>query len=333
MRLPTSSVKRLCVESPRRCAVPCLLLLTHWAPGDQACYSGYDCIDTVAEAIARTNGDAFTTSAAAVDVNSTNTSGIPAALELARASEVIVLVLGIDHTIEHEGIDRLDTRLPGQQELLAAKVLALGKPVVLVLCNGGALAIDDLIDGPLAIVEAFNLNVVGSKALALSLFGEHNRWGKLPITMYPHNYIQRQPMTNYDMAKPPGRTYKYYTGTPLFSFGFGLSYTNFSLACKIVKGANYTYTCTVTNEGTLAGDEVVMVYHSAGPDVRSRAPHPVPIQSLVGFERYASATAEAVGRPCRVQCIGRARAALKRSPPSVHPCMPGFRSHHRHRAA
>ena len=113
------------------------------------------------------------------------------------------------------------------------QVLALGKPVVLVLCNGGALAIDRLIAGPVAIVEAFNPSVAGPRALAATLFGEENRWGKLPVTMYPHSYIREQPVHNYDMAKAPGRTYKYYRGTALFPFGFGLSLTEFAMECGV----------------------------------------------------------------------------------------------------
>jgi len=90
-------------------------------------------------------------------------------------------------------------------------------------------------------------------------------------------------MTNYDMAKPPGRTYRYYTKTPLFPFGHGLSYTTFSLAC-VAKLPKH-YTCTVTNTGTRDGDEVILVYHAAGQQIRKSVPHPVPIKALVDFER------------------------------------------------
>ena len=93
-------------------------------------------------------------------------------------------------------MDRVDTALPGQQEPFAKAVLALGKPVVLVLCNGGALAIDALMTGPVAIVEAFNPAVMGPRALAASLFGRENRWGKLPVTMYPRSYVKQQPLGN-----------------------------------------------------------------------------------------------------------------------------------------
>jgi beta-D-xylosidase 4 len=113
------------------------------------------------------------------------------ALSIGQYADVIVLALGIDKTIEHEGQDRTDTALPGLQEPFAQMVLALGKPVVLVLTNGGALAIDNLIDRPNAIVEAFN-PCFGAYGLAHALFGFTNKWGKMPYTMYPHDYIQSQ---------------------------------------------------------------------------------------------------------------------------------------------
>jgi len=174
--------------------------------------------------------------------------------------------------------------LPGMQPSLVTQVLALNKPTILVLSNGGALAIDDFMQGPSAIVEVFNPAVKGSVALAATLFGQENRFGKLPYTMYPHDYINQQPMDNFDMSVAPGRTYRYYTGQPLFPFGHGLSYSSFELSC-VNGSASYSHTCTVANRGSVGGDEVVMVYHSAGDGVRKEAKHPVPLRSLVAFER------------------------------------------------
>ena len=183
------------------------------------------CITTIEEGIRAANVGGVTTAADGVDINSNATAGIAAALELARGADVVVLALGIDKSIEKEGTDRDDTALPGLQEPFAKQVLALDKPTVLLLTNGGALAIDNLTSrarnetAPYAIVEAFNPNVLGARAVGAALFGAANRWGKLPITIYPHSFIAEQQMSNYDMAKPPGRTYKYYTGEPLFPFG------------------------------------------------------------------------------------------------------------------
>eukprot|EP01051_Picozoa_sp_SAG22_P003510 SAG22_NODE_173_length_16589_cov_120.738933_2_plen_165_part_00 len=89
------------------------------------------------------------------------------------------------------------------------------------------------------------------------------------------------------MSKPPGRTYKYYTGTPLFSFGTGLSYAKHKVSCT---QSAPKITCTVTNTGgAAAADEVLMAYHSVGPAIRRAAGHPVPIKQLVAFERVAVA--------------------------------------------
>jgi hypothetical protein len=206
--------------------------------------------------------------------------------------------LGIDKTIEHEGIDRTEITLPGLQTSFAKQVLAHGKPTVLVLCNGGPLAIDEILlnkPSPSAIIEAYNPSVYGPRAIAQSVYGRANRWGKLVQTIYPLVYVNEQSMTNYDMAKPPGRTYRYYTGSPLFAFGSGLSLTTFALDCTakhVGTGAVWsTIACTVHNTGTRSGDEVLLVYHSAGDDVRAAAKHPVPLRSLVDFARVGPVAA------------------------------------------
>jgi hypothetical protein len=115
----------------------------------------------------------------------------------------------------------------GLQSEFAERVLALRKPTLLVLTNGGPLAIDPLVHttrqniiaGPAAIIEAFNPNTHGATALAKLVFGHECRWGKLPYTVYPASYARLQDPANFDMSKAPGRSYKYYTGTPLFPFG------------------------------------------------------------------------------------------------------------------
>merc|ERR1712048_1383184 len=174
------------------------------------------------------------------------------------------------------------------------------KTTVLVLTNGGALAIDELMERPrpvpvrpggprpgYAIVDAFNPAVLGAKAIGDSLFGIENRWGKLPITMYPHSYVKEQSMVNYDMSAAPGRTYRYYQGEPLFNFGFGLSLTKFSLSdcgCSPPSPDHYHLTCKLANVGAMEGDEVVQVYHVA-VDI-GKVDHPLPKRSLVEFERF-----------------------------------------------
>ena len=105
-------------------------------------------------------------------------------------------------------------------------------------------------------------------------------------------------MGNYDMSLPPGRTYKYYSGRPLFEFGSGLSLTTFSLDChrldqEAARGnSSLAFSCDISNTGSRDGDEVLMAFHSAGQGIRAaaaKAGHPVPIKSLVGFERVSVA--------------------------------------------
>lgn len=255
--------------------------------------NSYSCIPTIGDTFTRLNGAENTRVALGVGFQSQDESGMAEALEAARASDVVVLVLGTSNDVEKETLDRTDTRLPGLQEALAHQVLALGKPVVLVLINGGIVSIDSLVQPCGAIVEAFNPSRRGAEALFLALFGHANRWGRLPVTVYPAAYTSQVDMYDFDMAKPPGRTYRYYTGEPLFQFGHGLSYSPFALRCE-AKGptsalaprrASVHIACSVTNFGGMDGDEVLMVFHSAGDAIRSRVSHAVPKRSLVAFER------------------------------------------------
>ena len=264
-----------------------------WPKGDETC------IVTIGNAIANANGGAKTTSIhKGVDVNSNATDGIQTALNAVKASDVAVLVLGNDRTQEHEGIDRPDINLPGLQSDFARQVLALGKPTLLVLSNGGAVAIDELVEGCAGIVESFNV-AHQAPALADLLFGHENRWGKLPVTVYPHAYTSEQSMVNYDMSSTPGRTYRYYPtpdakSKPLFEFGFGLSYTSFALSCGRTDANDETISvsCDVKNTGTRQGDAVIMAYHSASDSIRATASHPVPSKSLVEFARVTLAVGQ-----------------------------------------
>ena len=131
--------------------------------GDDVCFSfnahyqsDISCVTTIADAIRAANVGGRTVNSTGVDINSNDKSRIGAALQAAKGADVIVLALGIDKSIEHEGADRPNTLLPGLQEAFALQVLNLSIPVVLLLTNGGPLSIDALVDGSDAIVEAFN---------------------------------------------------------------------------------------------------------------------------------------------------------------------------------
>jgi len=280
--LPLSQGKNIAVLGPQGMTTDGLLSDYH---GDQICFKNNDpCIPTIANSIAEKNNGGKTNIAKGVDVSSSNRDGIQQALDYAKSSDVVVLVMGNDKTQEHEAKDRPDTALPGLQEDFIKQVYALGKPTVLVITNGGALAIDDLIDGAGAIVEAFN-PAFGGPQLTDHLFGLQNRWGKMPYTMYPHDYIKQVSMDNYDMSKAPGRTYRYYTGKPLFPFGFGLSLTKINFSASL--STSLQVEVKVSNEGPLDGEEVIMVFVAASDAIRKSVNHPVPLRSLKNFDRVA----------------------------------------------
>ena len=220
---------------------------------------------------------------------------LAAALAVAKAADIVVLAVGVIDS-EGEGHDRPDMNLSDTQEALALAVLGLGKPTVLVLTNGGAISLDGLTEGSNAIVEAFD-PAHNTRELASLLFGEANNWGKLPVTLYSHNYttgagdLPAQSMQNYDMVRSPGRTYRYYQGRPIFEFGHGLSLTNFSHACTCQATAaadNVACSCTVKNTGGLAGDEVVLVYDALSPEIRAavrKASKPCWLAPFVSYSR------------------------------------------------
>jgi len=263
--------------------------------GDQMCWTDFDCITTIGAGLKAVNNGAggTTTIAKGVDIDSTDASGIQAALAVANSADVIILAIGVDRSVEHEGQDRTNINLPGLQEEFAKQVLALGIPTVMVVLNGGAVAIDGLTDAPKAIVEAWYPSTEGARALAAHVFGYENRFGKLPLSVYPSDYVNQFDMNNMEMAKAPGRTYRYYTGTPLYSFGHGLSYTTFKTSCEIDQVKQFV-TCDVTNTGARDGDEVLMLFHSVGSDIRGNvgSQHPIPLKNLIGFERVSVASKE-----------------------------------------
>jgi beta-glucosidase len=161
------------------------------------------------------------------------------------------------------------------------EVAAVGKPVVVVLLNGSAVAVNEAARGVPAIVEAWYPGQAGGTAIADVLFGNTNPAGRLPVTFY-RSIDQLPPFRDYAMK---GRTYKYFTGTPLFPFGHGLSYTmfrydNLRLPARVKAGEQVTVTATVTNAGSMRGDEVVQLYVTA-----RNTSVPVPIRALAGFRR------------------------------------------------
>ncbi len=213
------------------------------------------------------------------------------ALAAAAAADAVIMVLGLSPRLEGEemrvdvpgfaGGDRIEIGLPEPQEELLRRVTALGKPVVLMLLNGSALAANWAAENVPAIVEAWYPGQAAGEALADVLFGDYNPAGRLPVTFYK-SVEQLPPFSDYAMA---GRTYRYFASDPLFPFGHGLSYTTFRYAnlvlpSRIDAGEDLTVSVDVENTGALAGDEVVQLYLS-----HPEAAVPVPIRALQGFAR------------------------------------------------
>ncbi|HMD70115.1 MAG TPA: glycoside hydrolase family 3 C-terminal domain-containing protein, partial [Bryobacteraceae bacterium] len=216
-----------------------------------------------------------------------------AAMEAAGKADAIVLCLGLSPRLEgeekkvpvtgFEGGDRIDLGLPRVQEDLLRKIAGLQKPMVLVLLNGSALAVEWARDRVPAIVEAWYPGQAGGTAIADVLFGDYNPAGRLPLTFYK-SADQLPPFEDYDMK---GRTYRYLQGEPLFPFGFGLSYTRFTYRLlTLPKTASAKRDAKiqveVLNAGKLAGEEVVQLYLKRRGEQGTE-----PIRSLAGFERVA----------------------------------------------
>jgi beta-glucosidase len=214
------------------------------------------------------------------------------ALNKARQADVVVLCLGLSPLVEGEemevpfegfrGGDRTDIALPKPQEELLKEIRATGKPLVLVLLNGSALAVNWANQNVPAIVEAWYPGEEGGTALADVLFGDYNPAGRLPVTFYK-SLDQLPPFTDYSMQN---RTYRYFKGEPLYGFGFGLSFTTFKYqnlrlsSRRINAGETLTVSAEVQNTGQRGGDEVVQLYLS-----HEAASVPVPIRSLAGVRR------------------------------------------------
>eukprot|EP00051_Salpingoeca_urceolata_P030149 m.492197 g.492197 ORF g.492197 m.492197 type:complete len:824 (+) comp31802_c0_seq1:8-2479(+) len=252
------------------------------------CPSGkYDCVPTVYQKFQELNVGGTTTLA-------DNTKDVSGAVALAKAADFVVLVIDNAADGGGEGHDRYTIGLSSDQIALADAVLATGKPTVLVMVNGGIIAIDDLKEKSPAILEAFMPGVHGAQAIAETVFGKNNPGGKLPVTMYYSNYTNEVDFLNMSMTNGVGRSYRYYTGTPIFPFGFGLSYTTFSIQWSPSPptqttfhgvGDQKTFTATVKNTGAVAGDEVVQAYFHPDQGIRASTGAPVPIKQLFGFER------------------------------------------------
>ena len=241
--------------------------------------------------------------------NSTDQSDFSTAATAARSSDVAIVCVGLSQTEEKEGHDRTNLTLPGAQDKLVQEILKAQPNTIVVLINGGPLAIPEIKDSVPAIVEAFYPGELGGDAIADVLFGNVNPSGRLPNTVYPAEYIKRS-YFDMNLRDNGGCTYQHYTGDALWEFGFGLSYTTFnytwssgsigtdengvyrvhsSLAAS-VSDTPLMYTVRVKNTGKVGGaDSVLGFLKSSGeqPDA--------PIRELFDFGRvYLEAGESAV---------------------------------------
>jgi beta-glucosidase len=226
-----------------------------------------------------------------------STAGFDEAVQAARKADLAIVCLGLSQQMEgeegqEEGVeagahsfgDRTNIDLPGVQEELLKVIYATGTPVVLVLLNGSAVAVNWADAHVPAILETWYPGQAGGIALAEVLFGDYNPAGRLPVTFYK-SVAQLPPFDDYAMTN---RTYRYFTGEPLYAFGHGLSYTTFGYrnlklsTTKLAAGSALTVSVDVTNTGARAGDEVAQVYLTDLEGSTSR-----PLRFLAGFERVS----------------------------------------------
>ena len=202
-----------------------------------------------------------------------------------READAIIIIGGISARMEGEGGDKQDIELPKVQQMLVKAMHQTGKPVVFVNCSGSAIAFGSVEGQYDALLQAWYPGQGGAKALAEVLFGDYNPGGKLPVTFYRSN-DDLPDFLDYSMKN---RTYRYFTGVPQYAFGYGLSYTTFSvgkgkMTSKSAK-ANKTdkpftvVVVPVTNTGNREGTETVQVY------VKRLADAGAPIKALKGFKK------------------------------------------------
>ena len=213
------------------------------------------------------------------------------AVQVARQADVVVAFVGLSPSLEGEempvhlegfnGGDRTKISLPQLQEDLLKAVAATGKPLVVVLMNGSALAVPWAKEHAAAILEAWYPGEEGGAAIAETLAGDNNPSGRLPVTFYDA-LDQLPPFESYSMA---GRTYRYFARQPLYGFGYGLSYTNYAYShlklsqTNLQAGEPLTVEADLTNTGSRAGDEVIELY------LRGPQGEGAPLRSLRGFQR------------------------------------------------
>ena len=255
-------------------------------------------------------------------------AGFAEAVAVAKAADQVVLALGETREMSGEAAARSTLDLPGLQEDLIEAIEATGKPFVVVLFTGRPLALEDVVDHTPALLQAWFPGVQAGPAVADVLFGKVNPGGKLPVS-FPRRLGQVPIYYNHEQAGRPcnpdvkwnSRHRDIPSCSPLFEFGYGLSYTTFEVsdlrlgASKVSKHGKLEASVKVTNTGQRAGDEVVQLYIH---DPVARISQPV--RRLRGFERVTlrpgrDADGHVHARPERLRLLRQPRAVRRRAGP------------------
>ena len=183
----------------------------------------------------------------------------------ARNSDTVILVLGLDETLEGEegdtgnsyySGDKDDLLLPPSQRLLLERVLAEGRPTVVILMAGSAIDLEEASERANAVLLPWYPGAYGGKDVAQILFGKASPSGKLPVTFYKNSALQEMPdFTDYSLRN---RTYKYYEGSALYPFGYGLTYGNCCVESVSIEGG--TVRVTAVNKGSMDTEDVLQLY-------------------------------------------------------------------------
>ncbi len=226
------------------------------------------------------------------NVNDSDYSGFNDAIEAAENADVVIVTAGESRGMSGEAESKTNLNLPGIQEELISKIQASGKPVIIILMNGRPLTINRISQSIPAILECWYLGSQAGNAIAQVIFGDYNPSGKLPVTFprstgqIPLYYYQKSTGRPFDDEDKYTSKYTDSPNTPLYPFGYGLSYTTFSYdnltvsKNSIKKDEPVKVTVNVKNTGHYAGEEVVQLYIRDDYASVTR-----PVKELKGFKR------------------------------------------------
>jgi beta-glucosidase len=292
--LPLNKTKRIALVGPL--AADRGNLIGPWSGAGE----GDKCISVLDAFQERAAKDGITIShAQGCSIDGKDIAGFDEAIRLGRSADVIIAVVGENRDMSGEAAARADITLPGVQEQLIRELVATGKPVVVVLMNGRPLAIPWLQENVAAIVEAWWPGTMGGPAVADILYGDYNPSAKLTMTFPRHVgqvpvfYNEKNTGRPYDPNSKWNSKYLDMPNSPLYPFGFGLSYTTFTYDSLIVSAKEFSMTDTikatirVTNSGSKTGEEIVQCYvrDLVGSVTR-------PLRELKGFEKIKLAPGE-----------------------------------------